>query len=173
MLFVLLALLSSSTSQAQIKDRFAEGQRYVYELVPMQTYLLQHTGERCFFVLWQAQGKLYGRYNGTTDAFDRGREGYLPGYVVAPMQDVKVLNDSTLSFTLSTTTPFAYELPLCITSEAQAQALGYAVWRHPLFWDDPDYWQPRRFVATCTGHTMMVQPEAESPTAAERYVLVR
>lgn len=173
MMLFLLALLSALTSQAQMKKHFVEGQRYVYELVYSHDDLLQRKGERCFFVLWQEQGTLHGRYNGTTDALEQGREGYLPGYVVAPMQAIKVLNDSTLSFTLSATTQFAYELPLCITSEAQAQALGYEVWRHPLFGHDSNYWQPRHFVATCVGHTLTVHAEGESPGGVERYALVR
>lgn len=172
MLF-LLALLSGLTSQAQMKKHFVEGQRYVYELVYSHDDLLQRKGERCFFVLWQEQGTLHGRYNGTTDALEQGREGYLPGYVVAPMQAIKVLNDSTLSFTLSATTQFANELPLCITSEAQAQALGYALWRHPLFGHDSNYWQPRHGVMTLSGDRLRVQPDATNPLQVDHYLLVR
>ena len=50
---------------------------------------------------------------GTTDEFDYAREGYLPGYMVVPMQDIKQKGD-TLNFEIDTDGHEFYSAPVSI-----------------------------------------------------------
>ena len=48
-----------------------------------------------------ANGKISGRFYGTTDDFMDAREGYLPGHFVAPMENLRVTKE-IVSSSLST-----------------------------------------------------------------------
>jgi hypothetical protein len=56
--------------------------------------------ENHFIVLTMDGSKLAGFYYGTSDEFDEAREGYLPSFFVAKMEDLKIISDS-ISFTLN------------------------------------------------------------------------
>ncbi|WDV45160.1 hypothetical protein PV797_16785 [Clostridiaceae bacterium M8S5] len=53
-----------------------------------------------YIVLEEEDEELVGRYYGTSDEFDEGREGYYPGFFVVDMKALKVDNKS-ISFILS------------------------------------------------------------------------
>jgi hypothetical protein len=52
-----------------------------------------------YIVLENVNGKIGGRYYGTTDDFDDEREGYLPGFFVSNMKDLQV-KESKITFSI-------------------------------------------------------------------------
>lgn len=60
---------------------------YFYE------YNIPSLEENHYVVLEADDDELRGWYFGTTDDFDSGREGYLPGFFVAPMENLTVVGD--------------------------------------------------------------------------------
>lgn len=67
---------------------------YVYE------YNTVDLNENHYIILKMNNNVIVGRYYGTSDDFDNAREGYLPGFYVAEMKDLSILNNN-LSFSMS------------------------------------------------------------------------
>jgi hypothetical protein len=52
-----------------------------------------------YIVIEEVNGKLTGRYYGTSDDFDVAREGYLPGFYVSEMRDMQI-KDNVITFNI-------------------------------------------------------------------------
>jgi hypothetical protein len=85
-----------------------------------------------FIVLAEADGELRGRYYGTSDEFDEAREGYLPGFFVAPMEGLVITGDQ-VAFTLNRPSRFfAAPVPLHFESVADIPSGLLDEWDVPL-----------------------------------------
>ena len=78
---------------------------YFYE------YNIPSLEENHYVVLEADDGELTGWYFGTTDDFDSGREGYLPGFFVAPMADLTVVGNS-IFFSLRVSSEECFSKPV-------------------------------------------------------------
>lgn len=137
-ILMLLAVVALSAA-AQV-PAFSEGQLCIYEEVytvsPGHDGKLHiNDGERAFFMFYKQNGKLCGRVNATTDELSGAREGYTPGYIVCPMNDLTAVNDSTLQFTISPKRQFDIAPPLSARDEGMAVDMGIPMWRQ-------DGWRP-------------------------------
>lgn len=83
-------------TQEEILDILLMGPyEYIY---PYNTDLI----ENHYIVFEMKDGQLVGRYYGTSDDFDPGREMYLPGFYVANIDDLKI-EGNKISFSVSVT----------------------------------------------------------------------
>lgn len=85
--------------------------------------------ENQYIIIDKKDSKYFGLYYGTTDEFDETREGYLPGFFVAPMDNLEINND-TIKFTLSVDDKDFFEKPIDrdIKSTEEAFKAGYENW---------------------------------------------
>lgn len=153
----IVALMLATMMQAQMKSFVLEGQSRTYESVSWDNKPLKNIGERTFFIFWQESGKLKGRLNGTTDEIVTAREGYRPGYIVAPLHDIKVINDSTITFSIANTMQFGCELPLYVKNEAEATQLGYPSWADVSSNSLPP--SQRQYTVSFSGKTLIIRPD--------------
>jgi len=81
-----------------------------------------------------------GLYYGTTDEFDPMREGYAPGFFIAPMDHLKISGDS-ITFTLWVANENIYDKPvdLKIKSNGQAKKEGYQNWIQKMSFEPKNY----------------------------------
>ena len=77
-----------------------------------------------------ANGKISGRFYGTTDTFEDVREGYLPSHFVAPMENLRVTKDS-IFFTINVAHKdlFKNPIPCNVKTAKAAHALKRAAWK--------------------------------------------
>lgn len=122
-------------------------------------------------VLDTVGGARRGWYYGTSDDFDEAREGYLPGFFVADMEELTLSGD-TLTFTLRPARMFTAPVPLRYRSAREVPAGVLAPWEAPV--REP----ARRYRATVQADRITVetpfgprvftrsgeQPPSESPT---------
>ncbi|MEX1240576.1 MAG: hypothetical protein WEB30_12705 [Cyclobacteriaceae bacterium] len=82
------------------------------------------------YILLRSRGdSTIGLYYGTSDEFDQGREGYLPGFFVADMQDIRI-DDDSIHFIVRATDDdmFTRAVDLNIETTDKARVLGYEKW---------------------------------------------
>jgi hypothetical protein len=92
-----------------------------------------------FIVLEGGGSELRGWYYGTSDEFDAGREGYLPGFFVAPLTGLSVAGDA-ISFTLNRPGRFfVAPVPRRYRDAEDVPAGMVAEWNVPLPTDSRQY----------------------------------
>ena len=97
--------------------------RYTYE------YNTEDLIEDHFIVLDRVEGAVVGWYYGTSDEFDAVREGYRPGFFVAPMEGLRILPDGALAFSLRRPASFfTAPVPLRYRSEADLPPGSLDAW---------------------------------------------
>lgn len=105
------------------KNAFLGTYEYVYP------YNTEYLNENQFIVLTQSNDKLCGYYYGTSDEFDKAREGYLPAFFVINMEDLAIKADSIV-FTLNVDNNdfLTKAVDLTFRSTNEAIAAGYKQW---------------------------------------------
>jgi hypothetical protein len=92
-----------------------------------------------FIVLESGVDGIRGWYYGTSDEFDAAREGYLPGFFVAPLTGLE-LTDDAIAFTLHRPSRFfAAPIPLQYRSAADVPPGLLDEWNVPLTTDSRQY----------------------------------
>jgi hypothetical protein len=104
-LIVGVAVVSGCARNASSAPAYPRVYEYTYE------YNTPTLIENHYIVLDSAGGSIRGWYFGTTDDFDAAREGYLPGFFVTDMEDLRVSSDS-IAFTLRPRELFGSPVPL-------------------------------------------------------------
>ena len=104
-------------------------------LIGIYEYIYPTSGslnENHYIVIEKDENTLIGRYYGTSDEFDSGaREGYLPGYFVAAMEDL-MITKSEISFKLIVPNEkiLTEQVELNIKTFDDAVEKGYKNWPH-------------------------------------------
>jgi hypothetical protein len=126
---VLFLTLTAFGQNLKSQDINNKDDRYVgvYEYVcPGNT---QDLIENHFIVLSEKGDVLSGLYYGTSDEFYPAREGFLPGFFVSPMVNLKI-NGDTIRFVLNTKNSdfLTQSVNLKIKSTKEAISSGYKNW---------------------------------------------
>ena len=103
-------------------------------------YNTEQLNENHFIVLECAENMTRGWYYGTSDDFDRGREGYLPGFFVVEMQGLAVSQES-IRFTIQVSEEDYFETPVprVYRSAAEVASDSLEKWRHAVGGDPREY----------------------------------
>lgn len=135
---VILSLLivfsaRGQNSSPKLSDKQTDNNKYsgVYEYVyPDNTPDLI---ENHFIVLSTVNNKLTGYYYGTSDEFDEAREGYLPAFFVAKMDNLLIKGD-TIRFTLKADNSdfLTSAVDLKYKSTKDAVDAGYKIWKNKI-----------------------------------------
>jgi hypothetical protein len=96
--------------------------------------------ENQYIVLWKNESQYHGLYYGTSDEFDESREGYIPGFFVAPLEKL-VIDGDTIKFTLSVKNKDIFDkaVDLKYKSADEARQNGYENWIQDLEFEPRDY----------------------------------
>jgi hypothetical protein len=121
------ATLALSACGAQAGPRDAAYPRLYHYTYEYNTATLV---EDHYILLDSVAGSLRGWYYGTTDDFDSAREGYLPGFFVAGMEELRVSGDS-IAFTLRPRALFAAPVPLRHRDPAEVPRDSLPGWTGP------------------------------------------
>ena len=117
--------------EAQVQgDDFCGTYEYTY---PHNT---EQLNENHYIVLECEGERIQGWYFGTSDDFDRGREGYLPGFFVVEMAELEFSRDS-IHFTLEVSEEdfFSSPIPLHYRDAQQLTGEGFVRWRNRALMD--------------------------------------
>lgn len=161
--FLFLSLCGISlSSQNRIPDM--DKGVYIYEEIgkPFQ--------ERTCLILGKSGGKWFGRINATTDEFETAREGYEPGYIVAPLEQIKVVNDSTLSFSVTIRRQFQYGIPLYVRNETEAVRQGIPLWTQTGWQAEPS--STRQYQVVLSDKQIVVLPNEVNDFSRRVFMLV-
>ncbi len=82
----------NNAAQAPVEDP-ADGSKYAGIYMYDYEYDSEKLKEDHYIVIETIDGKLEGRYYGTSDDFDEAREGYLPGFFVSDIMNLKITGD--------------------------------------------------------------------------------
>lgn len=134
-LLIMLACTPNSDKSAEITPQDSiKVFEYVY---PNNTSDLI---ENHYLILTFGKDSTYGRYYGTSDDFDQGREGYLPGFFVADILDLTIQDDS-IKFKVKVTNDdmFTKAIDLKIKNSAEARLNNYEQWDIGLSSEEKEY----------------------------------
>ena len=125
--FILVVLIAAACeTAAEVRSASEYPQTYEYSY-PHNTPSLN---ENHYIVLDSLENGVHGWYYGTSDDFDSAREGYLPGFFVAEMEDLRITDDS-ISFMLRPQAMFAAPVPLQYRSAMDIPAETLEKWTGP------------------------------------------
>lgn len=164
--FLLLVLSLCSISLSAQKGLFpVGGELHVYEEKG------RDSKEQTCFLIQHSNGSWIGRMNATTDEFEIAREGYTPGYIIAPLENIKVLNDSTLSFSITTHKQFQCGIPLFIQNEEEALQYGIPTWVQTGWLPEPT--ATRYYEVVFSKTKMCVLPNRVNDKDRREFILVK
>lgn len=164
--FLLLALLLCSVSLSAQKGFLpVGGELHIYEEKG------KDSKEQTCFLVQCSNGSWIGRMNATTDEFEIAREGYTPGYIIAPLENIKVVNDSTLSFSVTTRKQFQSKVPLYIQNEEEALQYGIPTWIQSGWLAEPT--STRHYEVVFSKAKMVILPNGVNDKYRREFILVK
>lgn len=86
------SIMDNNAAEAPVEDPGA-GSKYAGIYMYDYEYDSEELREDHYIVMETIDGKLEGRYYGTSDDFDEAREGYLPGFFVSDIMNLKITGD--------------------------------------------------------------------------------
>lgn len=166
-LFLLFALTSLVASYAQEPNPRKGEWKTRDDCSAIYEFVYPHNAgvkENHYIVLVFQGRTLRGRYYGTSDEFDEGREGYLPGFFVTEMLDLQLRGDS-IKFRLKIDDGdlFTQPIRLNVENSAMARGLGYESW---------DVKMPnieRSYIGMIRADTMLIK--GDRPSSNKLFVL--
>ena len=97
--------------------------------------------ENQYIILVKSKEEYSGWYYGTSDEFDAAREGYLPAFFVAKMQNLKISNDTiTFNLNISDNDLLTEPVTLKLRSTEEAIKAGYSKWENKISPTPKKYW---------------------------------
>jgi hypothetical protein len=119
-------------------DSKSQGIVGTYEYV--YPYNADDLSENHYIVISNSGSEYSGLYYGTTDEFDDAREGYLPGFFVANMDNLLITND-TIKFSMSVNNENIFDKPigLNLKSSLEVKKAGYQNWIQTMNFSPKEY----------------------------------
>ena len=116
-----------------------------YDLAGTYEYIYPYNSEDLienqYIILVKSKEGYSGWYYGTSDEFDAAREGYLPAFFVAKMQNLKITND-TIAFNLNISDNDLLTEPVTLKLRSTEEAIkaGYSKWENKISPTPKKYW---------------------------------